>query len=281
MLLQLIRIRFLLAKALAGLALMVGMTASLPAQLIVAHRGASHDAPENTLAAFRMAWEQDADAVEGDFMLTRDGQVVCIHDGTTKRTGGKDWKISQTTLADLKKLEYGNWKHLRWKGQPIPTLAEVMKSIPKGKRFFLEVKTDPAIIPTLAAEIRKSELNAEQIVIIAFNEQVIAAAKKALPEIKACWLTSFKKDKSIGKWTPSLSSILETLRRTGADGLDCRAEPGVVNEAFVKRIRAAGMELHCWTVNNPGEALRLAQLGIDSITTDRPAYIRQALESRN
>jgi glycerophosphoryl diester phosphodiesterase len=279
MLLQLIRIRFSLAGALASLALLVGMTASLPAQLIVAHRGASHDAPENTLAAFRMAWEQGADAVEGDFMLTRDGQVVCIHDGTAKRTGGQDWKISQTTLADLKKLEYGDWKHPRWKGEPIPTLAEVLKSIPKGKRFFLEVKTGSAIVPALAAEIRKSELNAKQIVIIAFDEQVIAAVKEALPEIKACWLTSFKKDKSSGEWTPSLSSSLETLRRIGADGLDCRAEPEVVNEAFVKRIRAAGMELHCWTVNNRAEAIRLAQLGIDSITTDSPASIRQALES--
>ena len=72
--------------------ILLGLTASLPAQLIVAHRGASHDAPENTLSAFLLAWEQGADAVEGDFLLTRDGQIVCIHDKTTRRTSGQDWK---------------------------------------------------------------------------------------------------------------------------------------------------------------------------------------------
>ncbi|MFT5470260.1 MAG: glycerophosphoryl diester phosphodiesterase [Verrucomicrobiales bacterium] len=265
--------------AIHALSIFLAMTSSLSAQLIVAHRGASHDAPENTLAAFNLAWEKGADAVEGDFLLTSDGQVVCIHDGTAMRTGGQDLKISETTLTDLQKLEYGAWKDPRWKGEPIPTLAEVLKSIPDGKLFFLEVKGGPVIVPALAAEIRKSELKAEQIVIIAFNAQVIAEAKKALPEIKACWLASFKQDKDSGEWTPSAASIIETLKRIGADGVDCRAELAAVDEGFVKEIRAAGMELHCWTVNNPEQARRLQQLGFDSITTDRPAFIRKALES--
>ena len=69
---------------------------------IIAHRGASHDAPENTLAAFRLAWEQGADGVEGDYYLTKDGEVVCIHDATTGRTGDRDLKVASSTLAELR-----------------------------------------------------------------------------------------------------------------------------------------------------------------------------------
>ncbi len=155
-----------------------------------------------------------------------------------------------------------------------------MERIPDGKRLFLEVKTGPAIVPALVAAISKSEIKEEQIVIIAFDEEVIAAAKQALPEIKACWLVSFKQDQNSGEWKPLVASILKTLERIEADGLDCRAELAVVNETFVEEIRAAGLELHCWTVNNPEHARTLHRLGFDSITTDRPAFIRKALESQ-
>ncbi len=267
-------------SALGVLLILFTVISPLSAQLIVAHRGASYDAPENTMAAFRLAWEQGADAVEGDFHLTSDGKIVCIHDGTTERTTGKDLKISDSALADLRKLEYGAWKDPRFEGEPIPTLAEVLERIPDGKRLFLEVKTGPAIVPALVAAFSKSKIKGEQIVIIAFNEQVIAAVKKALPEIKACWLVSFKQDKNSGEWTPSVASILKTLQRIGADGLDCRAELAVVNETFVEEIRAVGLELHCWTVNDPEQAHTLHRLGIDSLTTDRPAFIRKAVESQ-
>lgn len=77
------------------------------AQSIVAHRGASFDAPENTLAAFNLAWEQGADAIEGDFYLTADQQIACIHDKTTKRTAGVELKVADSTLDQLRELEYG------------------------------------------------------------------------------------------------------------------------------------------------------------------------------
>src|SRR6056300_610029 len=78
--------------------------------LIVAHRGASYDAPENTLPAFELAWKQGADAVEGDFLLTGDGKIVCFHDKDTKRLTGQKMDISKTSFADLQKLDVGKWK---------------------------------------------------------------------------------------------------------------------------------------------------------------------------
>lgn len=260
-----------------ALAILLAMTLTASAQTIVAHRGASHDAPENTLAAFRLAWEKGADAVEGDFLLSRDGQIVCIHDKTAKRTGGRELKVVESTLEELRELEYGAWKAAKYKGEPIPTLAEALAVVPAGKRIFIEIKCGPEIVPTLKKEIAASGLKRGQIVIIAFDAEVIAAAKRAMPGVKACWLTSFKQDKASGDWTPSVDAIVETLKRIKADGLDCRADARVVDEAFVKRLRAESMELHCWTVNDPEVARRFRALGFDSITTDRPAFLRRAL----
>lgn len=83
-------------------------------QLIVAHRGASYDAPENTLAAFRLAFEKDADGIEGDFYLTSDNRIVCIHDSDTERVAGKKLIVAKSTLAELKQLDVGSWKDKKW-----------------------------------------------------------------------------------------------------------------------------------------------------------------------
>lgn len=86
--------------------------------LIVAHRGASKRAPGNTLPAFELAWKQGADAIEGDFRLTKDGHVVCIHDETIKRTAGADLNVAQSTLSELRKLDVGAWFDPAFKGTP-------------------------------------------------------------------------------------------------------------------------------------------------------------------
>src|SRR5210317_1799983 len=92
--------------------------------LLVAHRGASGDAPENTLPAFQLAWQQGADAIEGDFRLTSDGQIVCVHDGDTKRVANRTLTVKDTSLDELRQLDVGAWKGTRWEGTRIPTLKE-------------------------------------------------------------------------------------------------------------------------------------------------------------
>lgn len=74
---------------------------------IIAHRGASHDAPENTLPAYKLAWQQGADGIEGDFRLTADGQIVCLHDPSTGRVGDRDLVVSESTLAELRQADMG------------------------------------------------------------------------------------------------------------------------------------------------------------------------------
>src|SRR5262245_61979826 len=128
-----------------GLAWPQGGARSNVRPLIIAHRGASHDAPENTLAAFRLAWQQDADGIECDFYLTRDEAIACIHDETTKRTAGVDLTIADATLDQLRGLDVGSWKDKRWAGERIPLIEQVFQTIPKGKRIYIEVKCGPEI----------------------------------------------------------------------------------------------------------------------------------------
>ncbi len=248
-------------------------------QSIVAHRGASHDAPENTLAAFRAAWEQGADAIEGDFYLTQDGHIACIHDPDTKRVTGDavDWKVTKTTWEQLRTLDVGRWKGEAFAGERIPSLAEVLQVVPPGKRFYLEIKGGPEWVEPIAQVVSASPLKPEQIVIIAFNAETVARVRDRLPDIKTYWLVGYKQDETTGEWKPGLDEILATLGRVRAHGLSTQANAEVVDEAFVRRLRAAGYEFHAWTIDDPALARRFRDLGVESITTNRPAFIREAL----
>ncbi len=217
--------------------------------VIIAHRGASHDAPENTLAAFRLAFEQGADGIEGDFYLSKDGQIVCMHDKTTKRTSNKDLSVADSTLAELRQLDVGSWKSRNFAEERIPTLAEVLAVVPKDKLIYVEIKCGPEIVPYLPAAFRESGLSEKQIRIIAFDENVIVASKKLLPGIKAYWLTGYKQNEKSKKWSPTPHTVFKTLKTINADGLGTKAETSVVDEEFVRELRETGVEFHAWTIN--------------------------------
>ncbi|MGI9456731.1 MAG: glycerophosphodiester phosphodiesterase [Aeoliella sp.] len=248
------------------------------AQLIVAHRGASHEAPENTVAAFQLAWEQDADGIEGDYRLTNDGHIVCIHDETTKRTAGIDLEVAKVSLAELTLLDVGNWKDEQFVGEKIPTLPEVIATVPEGKLLVIELKTGPEIIAPLQRVLDDSLLQTEQVLVICFNEATVAESKRLLPDIKTHWLTSYQPKDDIGPWTPTAKRIGETIRRLKADGLGSQARRSIVNDQFVQALRAEGVtEFHLWTVDEPANARHYQALGAYGITTNRPGFIRREL----
>lgn len=249
------------------------------AQLIVAHRGASYDAPENTLAAFRLAWEQQADAIEGDFYLTKDNQIVCIHDKTTKRVAPNQPELSvkDTTLEQLQSCDVGAWKHSRYAGERIPTLMDVLKIVPTDKKILVEIKCGPEIVPVLKPQLESSGLAPDQIVIICFNQAVVAQSRKAMPQYKVNWLTSYKQNNDNGAWTPGSDEIVRTLAATGATGLGSKGELKVIDQKLVNAVRQSNREFHVWTVNDPAAARTFQSFAVDSITTDRPAFIREVL----
>ncbi|TFH00235.1 MAG: glycerophosphodiester phosphodiesterase, partial [Calditrichales bacterium] len=223
-------------RCLAGIGALVVFSCGSPTLEFTAHRGASYDAPENTLAAFNLAWEQGADAIEGDFYLTNDGKIVCIHDKSALRTAGVDLDIAASTLAQLRNLDFGSWKDVKWRSEKIPTLEEVIATIPENKKLFIEIKCGPEIIPELKKTIENSTLTSGQIIIISFSREVIAAAKQALPQINAFWLTSFNQTNDGNTWEPSIGEILVILKDIQADGLDCRAHESI-DEIFVKELK--------------------------------------------
>ena len=248
---------------------------------IVAHRGASRDAPENTIAAFELAWRQGADAIEGDFYLTKDRRIVCIHDSTTKRTAGANLVVAKSTLAELRKLDVGKWRGAKWAGQRIPTLEEVLAIVPAGKRLLIEIKCGPEIVGVLKKVLESSRLTRQQTIIISFNAKVIAEAKKQLPRHKALWLAGLRKDKKTGNWASSRQKVLATLKEIGADGLDCQAAPAAIDRSFMSELRSRGLELHVWTVDDLKTALYFQGIGAGSITTNRPAWLREQLAKQS
>jgi glycerophosphoryl diester phosphodiesterase len=264
---------------LAGVLVMSLISQTLADPLIVAHRGASYDAPENTMAAFKLGFEQGADAIEGDFWLTRDGQIVAFHDKDTKRvTGGAvDRLVSESTLAELQQLDVGSWKDPKFASERPPTLAEVLAMLPEGKLFLIEIKCGPEIVPEMKRVIEASGVSLQQLRVISFNSEVIAETKRAIPEMKSFWLSSYKTDKQTGATTPTHDEILATLKRINADGFDSKADSAQLTPQFIQRLRDANLELHVWTVNDIDLARQLAKLGVDSITTDRPEYLRSGL----
>ena len=247
--------------------------------MLIAHRGASFDAPENTLAAFRLAWDQQADGIEGDYHLTVDRHIICCHDATTQRTSGETFTIADTTVDTLQKRDVGGWKHPRFAGERMPTLVEVLAVVPPGKICVIEIKCGPEIVPILDKTLHESRFPTDQIMIIAFDPQVIAAVKHAMPTVKAHWLVHYSIS-AMGAITPTLDEILACIRTIRADGIDTQANLSVITPAFVEAIRAVKLELHTWTVDNPQVAKTLRLLGVDSITTNRPAFLRQSLNKQ-
>ena len=239
---------------------------------IIAHRGASFDAPENTIAAFELGFEQNSDGIEGDFHLSSDNIIICMHDGTSKRTADKDITIKESSLEEIKKLDAGSWKDEKWTGERVPTLKETLNVLSGDKVIYIEIKSEPSIVPCLKEVIEDSNLNPENINIISFNAEAIRDFKKAMPEFKAFWLTGFKQNEETGCLHPSPQELLNKLIEINADGVDCNAHE-CVNEEYVSVLRDAGMELHVWTIDNIETAKRFQKLGFDSITTNKPALL--------
>jgi glycerophosphoryl diester phosphodiesterase len=254
--------------------------AALPcsATEIIAHRGYSAKAPENTLGAFNLAWESGTDACELDLYLTKDGQIAILHDKDTKRTTGVAKVVAESTLEELMQLDAGSWKDPKWKDERIPPLQACLATLPEGnKRFYLEIKCGPEVVPALARTLGPWQARASQLAVISFNAEAAAATKKALPWMKV-YLLAGGKDKEKNPRT-DVTPFIEQAKKLGLDGLDL-GQDWPWSEAFVKQIRDAGLGVLVWTVNDPAKAKELAAMGVEGITTDDPVLIREALSKK-
>jgi glycerophosphoryl diester phosphodiesterase len=242
---------------------------------IIGHRGSSFLAPENTRASMQLAWQEGADAIEGDFRLTRDGQIVCLHDASLKRTTGVDRRVVKCTLEEVRTFDAGSWKGPQFVGERIPTLAELFATVPPGKRIYVEVKCGLEIVEPLYELINATNLPPEQIVLIGIQLPIITEVKKAIPQCPAYWVVEFRRAET-GQWQPNSREIVGLAERAGLNGLDLMAT-GPIDAPLVKRIKAAGLGLCVWTVDDPLRARKLIDLGVTGITTNRPGWLREQL----
>ena len=245
--------------------------------LLIAHRGASREAPENTLAAFNLAWHQGADGIEADFRLTRDGRVVCLHDDSTGRTAGVDLAVAEASFDELRQLDVGGWKGARWRGERIPALEEVLTRFPAGKRLFIELKSGPELVEPLRQILTAAGVPVEQLRLLAFDAQLVARLKDRLPGIRACLNVDYRWSLRTRSWSPPRPEILATLEQSGADGLSSRAH-ALLDAQFVAELRQRGKEVHVWTVDSVRSAGYYRGLGVDSIMTNRPGWLRGRLQ---
>lgn len=243
--------------------------------LLIAHRGSSQQAPENTLAAFDLAWQEGADGIEADFRLTRDGRVVCLHDATTGRTAPVDLAVAAASADELRRLDVGGWKGARWQGERIPTLEEVLARLPADKRLFIELKSGREIVPPLARMLSHG-VPAGQLRLLAFDSRLVALLKEKLPGIPACLNVDYRFNRQTRSWRPSPEEVMAMMARCGADGLSSRAHP-LLGADLVAELRRSGREIHVWTVDSGRVAVQYRDLGVDSIMTNRPGWLRSRL----
>jgi glycerophosphoryl diester phosphodiesterase len=251
------------------------MAGTLNTQLI-AHRGASREAPENTLAAFDLAWREGADGIESDFRLTRDGRVVCIHDATTGRTADRDISVADATLEELRTLDMGAWKGEQWRGERIVTLEEVLEQLPAGKKLFIELKSGAEIIGPLEKILHNATGDTGRICILAFDAVLLAQFKRQLSGIGACLNVEYRWNLRSCSWHPTPEDTLATLERIGANGLSSQ-DHALLDRHFVDELRCNGKEVHVWTVDSERRAGYYLGLGVDSIMTNRPGWLRERL----
>lgn len=240
------------------------MTQAQP--LIIAHRGSSFVAPENTISAAKLAWAQNADAVECDIYLTKDKRVMIMHDGDTKRTTGQAYKFTETSSDVLRTLDAGAWKDARYKGEKIPFLEELITTVPQGKKIVIELKCGPEVFPALK-QIVKSSGKKKQLVFIAFDWETIVKAKKLFPKNACYWLSSS---------VATVQQKLPEVTKNKLDGINLNSK--IIDPELILKAKEAGIHVLAWTVDDPAEAKRLVQLGVSAITTNRPDFIRESLK---
>ncbi len=251
---------------------------------IVAHRGASYDAPENTLPAFKLAWHDGADAVELDLHLTSDGKLITIHDSNTLRVtggekgGGTSLVVAKQTAEALQRLDVGKWKDPKYAGEKLPLFEEVLATIPKdpGKRLFIESKIGAAAADPLVAALKAAGHAPRRTAVISFKLDLCRAVKEKFPPLKVYYLSDFKKHEQTGALTPTIDELIAAAKGANLDGLDL-SQKAPLDPAAVKRIRDAGLELYVWTVDDPAVAQHFVDLGVDGITTNRPRWLAEQL----
>jgi glycerophosphoryl diester phosphodiesterase len=230
---------------------------------VIAHRGNSCALPENTVAALQGAVELGVHGVEIDLRTTADGELVLMHDEELERTTGAQGTVGEFTLAQIRSLDAGSWKHARYAGEPVPTLEEAALSLGKTTQLFAEVKRGP-MAERIALVAEKTGIM-ERLTLLCWGKhpQDIADAKRWLPEVQVLELGD-----APDEFGPE---FFAARRAAGVTGFDYKFS--TLTFPFLAAARDAGMPVYTWTVNDPEEMKSAISMNLDGITTDDPATL--------
>lgn len=233
---------------------------------VVAHRGASSLAPQNTLAAFEAAWRAGAQSIELDVQLTRDRQVVVIHDDTVDATTDGTGAVGELDLEAVRALDAGSWFSPAFAGQRVPTFDEVVDLLVArpGIDLLLEVKGawDVADVRLVTEPIARAGLR-DRVVAQSFWPSTVAALREADPDLRRALL--------VGAWDEDLLARCAEL-----DVVACNPHGAVLLDrpGLLAELHAAGLQVMVWTLDEPEEWAAATALGVDAIITDRPDRLR-------
>ncbi len=241
---------------------------------LIAHRGSSYLAPENTLASFQLGW-QETTTCELDIQPTLEGRLLVIHDDSTLHTTGSDFKVAEHRLGELQKLDAGSFKGPQWKGEKLPSLEKVIAAMPAGKRLLIEIKAGPEVVPELARVIRASGKE-DRLMLQSFVQTTCIEARKALPDIPIHLLIACRQNPQTGSWAPTIDETIATITATGLNGLGVNDTP-LLNAAAVQNIHAARLKVYIWTVDDVNAAKKLIDWRVDGLITNRPGWLKGQL----
>ena len=230
--------------------------------LVIAHRGASGTAPENTLAAFRRAVACGADMIELDVQLTRDGEVVVVHDLILDRTSNGTGLVGERTLAEIRGLDAGAWFGAGFRGERIPTLADVLGAVGIPINVELKPAGDQGLEARALAAVDAADARS-RVIFSSFDPGALERLRALAPDAEIGVLC----DQTPGP------AALQLAERVGARALHVRKE--AATGTTVAAAATAGLQIRVWTVNEPGEFNRLAAAGVHAIFTDYPERFLQ------
>lgn len=237
-----------------------------PRPLVIAHRGASADAPENTIAAFELALHRGADGIQLDVHLSRDDQLVVIHDFTLERTTDGAGPVRGLTVRELKRLDAGGWRGRPFVGQRVQTLQEVLERFRDRTRFWIELKGGPELYAGIEEQV---------VSMIEIYDVVERCLVQSFDRGSLAHIHGMNRDVKLGVLA-GREPIEPLLAVPGAAQAVCPAYDLLDREA-VAGIRAAGLECYVWTVNEPAQVDRLIGWGVSGIITDQPGLLRSRL----
>lgn len=237
---------------------------SEPRPLLLGHRGASHAAPENTLASFELAVEEGAEGVELDVRLNASGQVVVLHDETlTRVTCGRDSRaIATLHSSESTKLRLQD-------GETLPSLADTLSwATARQSCLNIELKDRGRqglrLAQAVARQIAQHPQSIPLLLISSFTAPLIWALRWHLPQVPGAWLFESSAVQSL-PWLPRAAAVHPAETQ--------------VSQTGVERWKRAGFRVHAWTVDSPHRARQLSELGVDGLITNSPARVRKALLS--